>query len=215
MAVIVRTSKQFGVDVILDDKETQEMLQRMIDLGHNLGPLLKKVQVYMMGSISKNFRAEGRPRRWASLSKRTVAMRRKGARGQGVAGGRPQILRDKGILMASVTARSARGAVRTITRDAMILGTRLAYAAAMQLGKAGRTVRQKVKAHKRGPYTRQANLFLGFAHPVAVRAHRVRAHVRTVRFGPTPARPFLMFQDEDVEQIRHMVADELVKAAEG
>jgi phage gpG-like protein len=57
---------------------------------------LKAAGVYMLGSIQRNFRAEGRPKKWQKLAPSTLAGRRQG-KGEGGA----KILTNMGILKNS------------------------------------------------------------------------------------------------------------------
>lgn len=128
-------------------------LLRLKQKATNLHPALQAVGVYMLGSIERNFRAQGRPQKWQALAKSTLARRRKG-KGKGKA----QILVDKSHLKNSVTARNA----LVVTSDKAQIGTNLIYAKRQHYGYEG----------KEG-----------------------RGHSKT------PARPFLMFQTEDVKAI--------------
>jgi len=58
---------------------------------------LKKTGVYMLGSIDKNFRYEGRPNKWESLKPATLKARRGGGGGK--------ILQDTGRLKQSLTIK--------------------------------------------------------------------------------------------------------------
>lgn len=61
---------------------------------------LKAAGAYMLGSIEKNFRAQGRPKPWQKLAASTLRGRRKG-RGRGSA----QILIDKGQMKNQISYR--------------------------------------------------------------------------------------------------------------
>lgn len=119
----------------------------------NLEPAFKASGVYMLGSIERNFKAQGRPQKWQALASSTVAGRRRGTGKGGV-----KILVDEGLLKGSVTTA---GAMQTGS-DSMIIGTNKDQAARMHFGYPGGTGRGRSK---------------------------------------TPARPFLLFQDEDVDAI--------------
>lgn len=119
----------------------------------NLEPAMKASGVYMLGSVERNFKAQGRPQKWQALAPSTLARRRKGP-GKGGA----QILINEGLLKGSVTTADA---IQT-SSGSMVIGTNKVQAARMHFGYPG------------GPG---------------------RGHAKT------PARPFLLFQDEDVEAI--------------
>lgn len=110
---------------------------------------LKASSVYMLGSIEKTFRAQGRPKKWTKLADSTVAARRKG-RGKGSA----QILIDRARLKNSHSYR--------LSGNASEIGTNVIYAKRHHFGYPGGTGRGRSK---------------------------------------TPARPWLMFQPEDVRDI--------------
>lgn len=110
---------------------------------------MRAAGVYMLGSIERNFKAQGRPEKWTALSESTLARRRKG-RGKGKA----QILIDTARLKNSVSMR--------LTGDGVEVGTNVVYAPRQHFGYEGGEGRGQAK---------------------------------------TPARPFLMFQDEDIDAI--------------
>lgn len=110
---------------------------------------LKAAGVYMLGSIERNFQAQGRPDKWTALNESTLARRRKG-RGKG----RSQILIDTAHLKNSTAMR--------LTGDGVEIGTNVIYAPRQHFGYEGGEGRGQAE---------------------------------------TPARPFLMFQDEDIDAI--------------
>lgn len=111
---------------------------------------LKASGVYMVGSIQRNFQAQGRPDKWKPLSAKTLARRRKG-RGKGGS----RILIDRGLLKNSHSWR--------LVSDGVEIGT------------------NKIQA-KRQHFGYQS-------------AKKGRGH------ATTPARPSVMFQEEDYDAI--------------
>lgn len=111
---------------------------------------LRASGVLMLGSVEKNFKAQGRPEKWKSLAPATVARRRTG-KGKGSA----QILID--------TARLKNSPDIQVNDDSVEIGTNTIYAKRQHFGYEG-------KEGKRG-------------------------------HSKTPARPFLMFQEEDIRDI--------------
>jgi len=111
-------------------------LVRMKRKSSDMTPALKAAGVYMLGSIEKNFRAQGRPTKWTGLSKATLARRRRG-RGKGS----PQILIDKARLKNSMTTRE--------TSDTLQIGTNVVYAARHHFGYPGGTGRGRSKTPAR------------------------------------------------------------------
>lgn len=113
---------------------------------------LKASGAYMLGSIEKNFQAQGRPKRWDPLSPRTLAGRRKGRRKKGG----PKILIDTARLKNSMSVKLVEG-------PGALVGTNVKYARRQH---AGYDSEQKGRGHSK-----------------------------------TPARAFMMFQDEDHDAI--------------
>ena len=166
----------------------------------NTSEAMKRVTAYMYGSINRNFKGQGRPRRWVPLSPVTIAMRKAG-KGKGT----PQALLDTGRLRQSVTGppfgatpprlslgltwRQATGPTLQVTPRSTVFGTNLSYATAQHFGR-GR-IKQKVKG-----FNRKLNKKTKDGRSEV----RVKAHTRLS--APIPARPFLMFQrPEDVNAI--------------
>ena len=90
---------------------------------------LKRAGVYMHASIDKNFRSQGRPKRWKKLSAKTLRSRRRGS-----GSGSPKILMDTGRLRGSVTTRTSSDAVYKLTDKQLVLGTNVEYARLHQHG---------------------------------------------------------------------------------
>ncbi|OLE52687.1 MAG: hypothetical protein AUG51_17090 [Acidobacteria bacterium 13_1_20CM_3_53_8] len=111
---------------------------------------LKAVGAYMLGSIEKNFKEQGRPQKWKALAASTLRARRRG-RGRGG----PQILIDKGLMKNQVS-------FRVISTPGVEIGLNAVQARRQHSGYPGG----------------------------AGRGH-----------SKTPARSFLMFQDEDFREI--------------
>jgi phage virion morphogenesis protein len=124
-------------------------VKTLADNAKNPAKPLKVASVYMLGSIQKNFRAQGRPEKWTKLATSTKARRRKG-RGRG----QSQILIDRGILKNSFSHR--------LVQDGAEIGTNAVQAKRQHFGYEGGKGRGRSK---------------------------------------TPARPFLMYQEEDVRNI--------------
>lgn len=120
------------------------------------------VGAYMLGSVEKNFRAQGRPDKWPGLAASTLANRAKRnsrRRKANRVSGSAQILIDTARLKNSIQFRVIGGGV------GVEIGTNVKYARRHQFG-----------------------------YPGGVG----RGHART------PARPFLLFQDEDIKEIVNM-----------
>lgn len=104
---------------------------------------------YMIGSIQRNFSAQGRPKKWQGLAASTIRQRRRGKGKGGV-----KILMDKGQLRNSFAMR--------VRRSETEVGTNMVQAKRQHFGYPGGSG---------------------------------RGHSRT------PARPYVMFQDEDYDAI--------------
>lgn len=98
--------------------------QLATDTSHVERPL-KAAGAYMLGSIEKNFRKQGRPQKWQALKASTLAGRRKG-RGRGG----PQILIDKARLKNSVS-------FRVVAEPGVEIGTNVIYARRQHFGYPG------------------------------------------------------------------------------
>jgi phage virion morphogenesis protein len=141
-------------------------------------------------SIKKNFATgaapDGTP--WLPLKRPRQGKRHKGSSAQP--------LRDTGLLMASVTSAGPHH-LETIGSNFLEIGTNLVYAGVHQFGA---TINQ-AERHRRKPWVftneQGATIF----------TRRIRAH--TVRL---PARPFLGFSDELVQDISDVLGEALEKA---
>lgn len=138
--------------------------------------MLRIVGQILVSSVQRNFEVGGRPDKWEPLSEATLKKRRGSSplRVQGMGGG----------LMGSIHAK--------VVGDEVHVGTNKVYAATHQFGaKQGfGTVMAKVGAHTRN--TKKYGT-------VKVKAHERK---QKVPWGDVPARPFLLVQDEDRENIR-------------
>jgi phage gpG-like protein len=163
----------------------------------DLTPVMQDFAAYMVGSVQQNFEAQGRPDPWAPLkaqspaswlaSKKSLVRKkpRKGggieasgaeppltAAGQEARGGR-LILTDTGRLRSSINFTSFALRVEG--------STNVIYAAIQQLG-------GTIQLPEIRPVNKQALFWPGAPYPVK----KVQAHKVTL-----PARPFLMFQEEE------------------
>jgi phage virion morphogenesis protein len=94
----------------------------------DLEPAMKASGVYMLGSIERNFTAQGRPQKWAGLAASTLAARR---RGKGTGGAK--ILIDEGLMKGSVTT----GDAMQTSSESMVIGTNKIQAARQHFGYPG------------------------------------------------------------------------------
>ena len=113
---------------IENNKEIKALLKKAGDKAKDLRVPLKRAGILMVGSIDKNFRAEGRPDKWTPLSDMTLAMRRKHGRGA-------KILQDTGHGKGSIV-------YKVISNQQVEIGTDVGYMATHQTGK-GRIPQRK------------------------------------------------------------------------
>jgi phage gpG-like protein len=176
--------------VEIKDEEVKRLLSRLSARMKNLKPAMSVIGETVLGSIKENFLSQGRPRRWRRLSPVTIAIRRKLNKWPG------RILFRSGRLMRSVNYRPE--------SDKVTIGTKLEYAEMHQTGArrgAFGTVTANVRAHLRR--TRSGK-------KVSVRAHTRQV---TVPWGDVPARPFMMVQNEDWEDIGDALSRFIVAGA--
>ena len=142
---------------------------------------LTKAGLVMLRSIDKNFSAGGRPKRWVKLAPLTKALRRKGG-----GGGKFAILQDKGRLRTSMASQVGKKQVR--------IGTNLKKAKTLHFGgeTQGGTIR--IRRHRR-------KITQAFGKPISPKTITVKPY--SFRIGPkrVPARPFVLFQREDLRAI--------------
>lgn len=111
-------SNNFITVRIVDDKVQRE-LQQMVGNAKNLTPAMAGISMVMLGEVEDNFRAEGRPVKWAPLTAMTLATR--AARGKS-----GKILQASGNLARSMTPFSSSSVAG--------VGTNIPYAPAMNDG---------------------------------------------------------------------------------
>ena len=170
-----------SLSVRIEDANVRELISGLHHRMADLSPAMKTVGEIVRTSVVRNFEVGGRPP-WKPLSKTTLA-RRKGHKilmRQGFAGG----------LAGSIHYRAA--------GDRVTIGTNKVYAAVHQFGaRKGSfgTFTFTVREHlRRTPSGRK----------VTVREHQRTA---SLPWGDIPARPFLMVQREDWDEIRDALAE--------
>jgi len=177
-----------AMTISMKDHGIEKLLNRIQKQMHNLTPVMNIVGQIVRTSIVRNFEKEGRPKRWKKHSKMTEKQRGSGA----------AILRKENHLMNSIHSKAH--------KDKAVIGTNIAYAAVHQFGaKKGKfgTVQAKVREHVRRRLDGGKTT--------------VKAHTRKMElpWGDIPARPFMMVQDEDWEEIRESLMDYLLKRHKG
>lgn len=184
MPVAIEIQPQGGID---------ETLARIAAHLDDLTPVTRLMGEIVHGSIQENFEAGGRPTAWAPLSAATIAQRLR----QGKWPGRTLMrLGVAGGLFGSISYRPF--------KDRVELSANKAYAALHQFGaRKGQfgTVTAQIREHVR---------LLKSGKEVRVRAH---TRTMTLPWGNIPARPYMMVQDEDWDEIRDSIADLLLGGA--
>jgi phage virion morphogenesis protein len=129
------------IEIKIDDKEIQQLLNKLAAKTKNLRPLMKNIAGIMMDGVEENFDKEGRPDKWTPLAKSTIKQRTKKAYWPG------KILQMRGELAASITSK--------YDDNSAIVGTNKVYAAIHQFGgNAGRSKKAKIPAR---PYLTLSN----------------------------------------------------------
>ena len=176
-----------GITLELRHEAFDQMVARLREVTDDLSDMGAAIATILENSVRQNFEEGGRPTRWAMSAR---------ARKQG-----GQTLRDRDALYNAITSEfdAAAGGVRTGLR----VGANVPYAAAHHFG-----VRKTVTQHVREHVARRRQ---AFGKPIPETVVTVRAHTRNMRLN-LPARPYMMMQDEDWEDIRDLVQDAIEEA---
>ncbi len=121
------------IEIKIDDKELNQVLDRLFEKTSDLRPLMKNIAGIMADSVEENFKQEGRPEKWAELTESTIKQRKKKGYWPG------KVLQMRGELAASITSE--------YSENSAIVGTNKAYAAIHQFGgKAGKGKKVEIQA---------------------------------------------------------------------
>jgi len=182
-----------NLEIKAKDQRVYNLLQRIQRKFGNFKPGLEIIGETVQASISRNFEKGGRPG-WKELSPVTKKIRKKKRKWPGW------------ILVVS-------GALKSISdrigKDRVTLSANKKYAALQQFGaKKGSfgEIEANIKAHIR-------KITRAFGRPGKPRKVSVRAHTRKMKlpWGDIPARPFMMVQDEDWDEIRESLNDFILR----
>ena len=179
-----------SLDIKIKDHGVQKLLTDIQRRMGDLTPVMKIIGQIVRTSIVRNFEKGGRPTQWKPLSPATLTRRK----------GRAKILMDRGLgggLAGSIHDRA--------DKDKVTIGTNKIYAAVHQFGaKKGSfgTVEANIKAHVR-------KITQAFGRSIKPRKITVGAHTRKMKlpWGDIPARPFMMVQPEDWDEIKESLND--------
>jgi phage gpG-like protein len=163
---------------IKNDEKVKALLKKAGNKAKDLKVPLKRCGILMLRSVDKNFRAEGRPKRWAPLSPMTIAMRRKKGKGA-------KILQDTGKGKGSIV-------YKVVSNQKVQIGTGLDY---MRIHQTGGSI--KIPARTIRPVKAKALHWISSAGE-DVFAMVVHQKARTARI---PQRKFLLFQEDDKKNI--------------
>lgn len=152
-------------------------------------PLKRSIQKVMAPSFQKNFDAGGRPDAWEPWSEATLEIRER----MGVSGGN--------ILVRSGSLRRAMGQLNIwrITKTTAIitdLPANVWYGAIHQAGYEAGSMKSRIARHGG-----DAGAALQSLIDEQKMAMRTGTTVKTAGAAPIPARPFVMFQDEDEDDV--------------
>lgn len=171
-------------------------LQGMVQRGENLSGLFNFFGEYMKGSIRQNFEAGGRPTAWAPLSLGSLS---------GWAASRKSFANKKGLLTAK-GQEAVRGR-RPLINSGVMMNTvfKVVGAAGLQMvsnynspdGASISAIQQfGAKIPPIFPRSKKALFWAGLANPV-----------KSTKGGTIPPRPFMMFQDEDIDYFERLLAN--------
>ena len=172
---------------IKNDEKVKALLKKAGDKAKDLRIPLKRCGILMLASIDKNFRAEGRPKRWAPLSPMTIAMRRKEGKGA-------KILQDTGHGKGSIV-------YKVVSNQKVQIGTNLGY---MRIHQEGGSI--KIPPRDIYPVKARALHWVDPGTGEDVFAMHVHQKARSVKI---PQRKFLLFQEEDKTNIVRVFTDYL------
>lgn len=65
------------------EEQYRRDLNGLVERSKNMKPVMERFGEYMLGSIDRNFKSEGRPRKWAKLKDTTIADRKRNGFGAG------------------------------------------------------------------------------------------------------------------------------------
>lgn len=167
--------------VHIDDGDVRRYLHQLAARGKR--PPLRRIAVIMQASVSRNFQAGGRPEPWQRLRPNTLAGRQRGGN---------QPLQDTGALQKSVQQR-------IFYPDNVVVYSEHDVAPYHQFGTRPYIIRP-----------RQPGGLLRF--PVAGSGgQKSFRSAREVRHPGLPARPFIVWQDEDVSLVEKTLLDFLLE----
>ena len=161
------------------DEKVKALLKKAGNKAKDLRVPLKRCGILMLRSIDKNFRVEGRPKRWAPLSPMTIAMRRKKGKGA-------KILQDTGLGKGSID-------YKVVSNQKVQIGTNRDYMKIHQTG-------GSIKIPARDIYPVKAKVLHWVDPNTGEDIFAMHVHQKE-RMAKIPQRKFLLFQEEDKKNI--------------
>lgn len=168
------------LNINYDDSEGVKTVDLTAEQAQDMTPVFKAFSPAMMFSISRNFRDGGRPIKWPKSQR---AIDESG-----------QTLRDEGFLQNSINPK--------ISKNSLKVGTNLVKARALQLGIKQNNKTANVKKHNR-------TITQAFGKPIAAKTVSFGPYTRKVNLN-LEARPYLVIQDEDREELKRLMRKRLV-----
>lgn len=156
-------------------------------------PMLTKGSMVMLTSLDKNFRSEGRPKKWKGLAPLTKALRRNKNKGQ------IKILQDTNQLRGSMSAK--------VTKKQAEIGTNLEKAPLLNFGGTSKPSDVTIKRHKR-------TITQAFGKPIQPKRITVGPYKMHIPPKQVPARPFVLFQKQDVDDLQRLGVKHLEEATQ-
>jgi phage gpG-like protein len=173
--------------VDINDRRVRRLLTKIAARIRNTKPVMGVIGEIVQASIQRNFEVGGRPEKWKSLSRHTIARRAARNKWPG------QILVVSGRLKAIVTQ---------VFSDQVKISANQPQAAVMHFGaKKGSfgTVTARVAAHVRR---------LKSGKEVTVSAH---TRMQKMPWGDIPSRKFMLVQEEDWKEMSAALGDFLLR----
>lgn len=167
----------------IDASGEQKTFSQLKKSARVLRPALLDIGDVLEASVDQNFKAEGRPIKWKKLKPATIKARRQSG---------PQILNKTGELSLSVVSK--------VKGNTVEIGSPLEYARIHNQGGTinhpGGTKYKVIGKGKAAFLKKEATDFDGITKP-----HKIKI----------PARPFLLFQKEDIVEAKDILQDHLLK----
>ncbi len=133
-----------NVDGSTGPDDFKKDLNGIITRGSNMKPAMEEIGRYYLGVTRRNFKAQGRPKKWSDLQPATIADRIRRGFGAG-----PILQRTK-RLFNSLTKKGAPGGIFKATKKTLQYGSKVRYFNTHQFGDSGRNIprRQMIKHQK-------------------------------------------------------------------